>query len=103
MIIALVYNTYFTENSNSFDSFKAVNGKIVFTPGEELQKLNNGQNQEVVFDYTISDGNGGSDSANVKINVTGLDDGKTINATICGTKDIAEGNSGWYNVQLELL
>lgn len=80
---------------------QVVNGKIVFTPGEELQKLNNGQNQEVVFDYTISDGNGGSDSANVKINVTGLDDGKTINATICGTKDIAEGNSGWYNVQLD--
>ena len=82
---------------------QVVNGKIVFTPGEELQKMNNGEDQEVVFEYTITDGNGGSDSANVTLNVTGLDDniGKTINAAVCGTKDIAEGNSGWYNVQLD--
>jgi hypothetical protein len=82
---------------------QVVNGQIVFTPGDELQKLNNGDNQSVVFDYSITDGNGGSDSANVSINVTGVTDivVTPINATLCGTKDIAEGNSGWYNVQLD--
>jgi hypothetical protein len=82
---------------------QVVNGQIVFTPGDELQKLNNGDNQSVVFDYSIIDGNGGSDSANVSINVTGVTDivVTPINATLCGTKDIAEGNSGWYNVQLD--
>jgi VCBS repeat-containing protein len=81
---------------------QVVNGQIEFTPGEELQKLDEGENQDVVFEYTITDGEK-SDSANVTINVTGINDviPDPINASINGTNDISEGNSGWYNVQLD--
>ena len=52
-------------------SATVVEGKIVFTPGDELDSLNVGENQDVTFAYTISDGHGGTDSADVTINVQG--------------------------------
>ncbi|MDD5358629.1 MAG: Ig-like domain-containing protein, partial [Sulfurovaceae bacterium] len=51
---------------------QVVNGEIVFTPGVYFQPMNDGDSESVTFDYSISDGNGGSDSANVTINVTGI-------------------------------
>ena len=60
---------------------QVVSGKIVFTPGDELDSLNDGENQDVTFGYTISDGQGGTDSANVTINVTGITDNVSPDAT----------------------
>ena len=51
-----------------------VEGKVVFTPGENLQAMDNGENQNISFEYTVSDGNGGTDTGNVTVNVTGSDE-----------------------------
>ncbi|MEA1914549.1 MAG: tandem-95 repeat protein, partial [Campylobacterota bacterium] len=49
---------------------QVVNGQIEFTPGTNLQSMDNGESQNVSFEYTVSDGTS-SDVANVTINVTG--------------------------------
>ena len=55
-------------------SAKIVGDEIEFTPDETLKELESGDTQEVIFEYTISDEFGASDSANVTIEVTGLSD-----------------------------
>ena len=70
-----------------------VDGKIVFTPGDELDSLNAGENQDVSFAYTISDGEGGSDSANVTINVTGLSNDDTDTTASAPTLEISIGDA----------
>ena len=49
-------------------------GNVVFTPGTALQSLDDFDVQEVEIIYTVSDGNGHTDTANIKVNVTGNDD-----------------------------
>lgn len=54
-------------------SAQLVNGEIQFNPTGTLQLLDNGESQEITFEYTISDGEL-PDSASITINVDGIDD-----------------------------
>jgi VCBS repeat-containing protein len=49
-------------------------GTITYTPDPDFQSLAVGETVTDAFDYTISDGNGGTDTANVTITVTGVND-----------------------------
>jgi len=61
-------------DNNVLGTAQLVEGKIQFNPTGTLQNLNDGENQAVAFEYTVSDGHGGSDTANVKLTVSGSDD-----------------------------
>ena len=52
--------------------------KIKFTPNDEMDKLEEGESQNITFSYTVTDGRS-SDTASVSINVTGKYDAATIN------------------------
>ncbi|MDF1740283.1 MAG: Ig-like domain-containing protein, partial [Verrucomicrobiales bacterium] len=53
----------------------AISGNSVsFDPGSDFDYLDDGETTDVTFDYTVSDGNGGTDTATVTITVTGADD-----------------------------
>jgi VCBS repeat-containing protein len=84
---------------------QVVDSKIVFTPGELLQAMDDNEAQDVVFDYTISDGDL-RDSAEVTINVTGstdniapeaTDDNKVSGATLLfeNHDESVSGDSGY--------
>ncbi|MEQ8960121.1 MAG: Ig-like domain-containing protein, partial [Coleofasciculus sp. C2-GNP5-27] len=49
-------------------------GTITYTPHPDFQSLAVAETVTDTFDYTISDGNGGTDTANVTITVTGVND-----------------------------
>ena len=51
------------------------NGVLGFDPGAAFQDLGVGESDTVTVSYTISDGNGGTASANATITVRGLNDG----------------------------
>jgi VCBS repeat-containing protein len=48
------------------------NGSYVYNPNGRFDYLNNGQTTGDSFSYTISDGKGGTDNANVLITITGV-------------------------------
>ncbi len=49
-------------------------GNIVFTPNDRLDSLAEGETEEVHFSYTLSDGNGTTDSGNVTLKIQGTND-----------------------------
>jgi len=53
-------------------------GNIRFTPGDALDSLAEGEDKEVSFTYTVSDGQGGSDTATVSVTITGTDDAPVL-------------------------
>ena len=55
------------------------NNQIVFDPNGEFNYLGDGQTENVTFNYFISDGNGGTDTASVTVVVQGTDDATVIN------------------------
>ncbi len=60
-----------------------VSGNVIFTPTPDY-------NGPATFDYTISDGNGGTDTATVTVNVSPVNDGPVAaDDTVSGTEDIA--------------
>ena len=69
---------------------QVVNGEIVFTPGIYFQPMKDGELKNVIFDYSISDGKGGSDSANVTINVTGVTQNHAPTDLVTNTKSVDE-------------
>ena len=52
-------------------------GTWTYTPGANAQALNNGQSLVDTFEYTISDGNGGTAVGTVSVTVLGADDATT--------------------------
>ena len=48
-----------------------VKGNLVFDPGDDFQALSAGESATVTLAYTISDGNGGTDTATVTLQVRG--------------------------------
>ncbi|QBG37049.1 VCBS domain-containing protein [Litorilituus sediminis] len=66
-----------------------VAGQIVFTPSAALQAMNDGESTEVIFDYTITDqpnaGAAQSDTATVKILVTGSNEAPSLSLLTDGT------------------
>ena len=76
-----------TDGDTVLGTATVVDGKVEFTPSETLQEMNDGENQDVSFEYTISDGTV-TDTANVTVNVTGANEivvGTNDNDTITGT------------------
>jgi VCBS repeat-containing protein len=58
------------------------NGTITYDPSGAFENLNNGENSTDSFSYTVTDGNGGTDTALVVVNVAGVDEsGNTLNLT----------------------
>ena len=51
--------------------------QIQFTPNATLNAMAEGENEIVTFSYTVSDGNGGTEQANVTVNITGSNDAIT--------------------------
>jgi VCBS repeat-containing protein len=63
------------ENQNTLGTVSQnADGTITYTPNPDFQSLAVGETVTDTFDYTISDGNGGTDTANVTITVTGVND-----------------------------
>jgi len=46
-------------------------GELIFDPGDDFRALSAGETATVSFTYTVSDGNGGTDNANVTLQVLG--------------------------------
>ena len=53
----------------------SVNQVVLQSPATDYNYLAVGESVNVVIDYTISDGNGGTDSAQLTVTVTGTNDG----------------------------
>jgi VCBS repeat-containing protein len=51
--------------------FRNSSGDLVFDPGDDFRALSTGETATVTFDYTVVDGNGGADTANVTLQVRG--------------------------------
>jgi hypothetical protein len=51
--------------------FRDSSGDPVFDPGDDFRALSNGETATVSFAYTVADGNGGTDTANVTLQVRG--------------------------------
>ncbi|MEA2028616.1 MAG: tandem-95 repeat protein, partial [Campylobacterota bacterium] len=66
--------TAVTATANTHGTVELVDGNIVFTPEANY-------NGEAKFDYTISDGNGGTDTATVTLNVESVNDVPVITVT----------------------
>ena len=81
-----------TDNDgNVLGTAQVVNGKILFTPDTSLQSMNDGDLQAVSFEYTISDGQGGTDTAIVSLNIEGTNDAPVITVTdTTATEDISQ-------------
>lgn len=86
------------------------NGDFVYNPltSQTLQALQSGDQRNDGFDYTINDGHGGSSSAHVTVQVSGLssDSGGLLPSTDAGTQlnyymrytDGAGKTSGWMSI-----
>ncbi len=63
------------ENGNNLGTATVdSNGKVVFTPSAYLQQMNDGESQDVTFNYTVSDSHGGQSSADATVTVLGHSD-----------------------------
>jgi VCBS repeat-containing protein len=51
--------------------FQTSSGELAFDPGDDFSTLSAGETATVSFAYTVSDGNGGTDTANVTVQVRG--------------------------------
>jgi hypothetical protein len=88
-----VVNVTSTDGTNTIlGTASVVDEKIVFTPDEILQSMDDGENQNVTFEYTISDSNGGIDTASVTVNVTGVDDGITETMSDINSESVTTGS-----------
>jgi len=83
--------TGITQPSSGQGSVAITNGgnDITFDPGSDFHDLAVGDSEVVTFGYTMSDGEGGSDTASVTITVTGVNDAPVANDDIVvSTTDI---------------
>ncbi len=55
------------------------NGSITFDPNGEFESMDTSDTIDTTISYTISDGNGGTDTANVTVTVTGVNDAPIAN------------------------
>ncbi|PHJ56763.1 hypothetical protein VF14_32475 [Nostoc linckia z18] len=70
------------------------NGSLSFNPNNGYETLTQGASKTETFTYTISDGNSGTDTANVTITINGVNDAATISgtATASVTEDATNPN-----------
>jgi VCBS repeat-containing protein len=55
-------------------------GSYSYAPGDDFQSLAAGETQEVTFTYQVDDGQGGTDTAQATVTVTGTNDGPVASA-----------------------
>ncbi|MBX9255021.1 cadherin-like domain-containing protein [Desmonostoc muscorum CCALA 125] len=70
------------------------NGSFSFNPNNGYESLAQGASRTETFTYTISDGNSGTDTANVTITINGVNDAATISGTTIAsvTEDASNPN-----------
>lgn len=51
--------------------FQTSSGELAFDPGDDFSTLSAGETATISFAYTVSDGNGGTDTGNVTVQVSG--------------------------------
>ena len=67
---------------------------VSFNPGADFQDLQTGASRQTSFTYTVSDGNGGTDTATVTITVNGVSDAPVADdETFSGSDSSAIGNT----------
>jgi len=63
---------------------------VTFDPDGDFENLAEGETTTQTFDYTISDGNGGTDTEQITVTITGTNDAPiAVNDTVAGTEDTA--------------
>ncbi|NEP27190.1 Ig-like domain-containing protein, partial [Moorena sp. SIO3I6] len=80
-----------TINTNNGSVTLLDNGQLEFTPDTDFTGNES-------FTYEISDGNGGTDTADISVDVTAP---PTPTVTLVGDSSIMEGDSGSYHVQVD--
>jgi len=75
-------------------------GNIIFTPGDTLDAMAEGEKKDINFTYTVEDGHGGTDTATVSLRVVGTNDAPVIisTETINVTEESMEGFSGYGEI-----
>ncbi|TNF68046.1 MAG: tandem-95 repeat protein, partial [Gammaproteobacteria bacterium] len=63
------------------------NNELVFNPGSDFDDLAVGESRDITINYTIEDGNGGSDSSTVTITVIGTNDAPVAVADTATTSE----------------
>ena len=66
-----------------------VNDELVFNPGADFDCLAVGESEVITINYTIDDGNGGTDSSTVTVTVTGTNDAPIAVADTASTSENA--------------
>jgi VCBS repeat-containing protein len=84
--------------SGAFLTLKA-DGTFDYDPNGQFEALNEGDTASDSFDYTISDGKGGTSTATVTVTITGVNDPATISgtATAAVTEDTNVDGNGKLN------
>ncbi|WP_082573296.1 beta strand repeat-containing protein [Nocardioides sp. Root614] len=67
---------------------------VTYDPNGAFDSLGAGESATDTFEYTVSDGNGGTDTASVTITVTGVATPNTDPAAVDDVKTVAEDSSG---------
>ncbi|MFH1117022.1 MAG: VCBS domain-containing protein, partial [Pseudomonadota bacterium] len=60
-------------------------GSFTYDPNDQFESLEAGQTAEDTWTYTVSDGHGGTDTATVRVTVTGVNDAASISGTATGS------------------
>ncbi|MGB0505812.1 MAG: Ig-like domain-containing protein [Pikeienuella sp.] len=81
-------------DENEFSVFVTVeeNGDISMVPGEDFAELTDGEEDTVTFNYTVDDGNGGQDTAEVTLLVTGINAPPAAHADEYSVDEQADGS-----------
>jgi CshA-type fibril repeat protein/VCBS repeat-containing protein len=75
-------------------SVMIVGNELVYDPGSAYDSLALGETAAVVIQYTIEDGNGGTDTAELTITVSGTNDGPIVNSPV--NSDANEDDPGYW-------
>lgn len=86
--------TLISGNLENFPPTVAADGSFSYDPRDVYQYLAAGEEVQGVFEYTISDGNGGTATAQVTITITGVNDAPTAaHGTVAINADATTGGS----------
>ncbi len=80
---------------------EVVDGKVQFTPGDALDALAEGEQQQVSFTYTVDDGQGGSATATTTFTVMGTNDAAIVAGQSTGTVGVDGATETTGTLQVE--
>jgi len=84
------------------------NTEVTFNPNGDFEDLDAGDTEDATFDYTVSDGNGGTNDATVTVTVTGVNDAPAVVVVKVKPTDANEslskpGDATWPLTQIDAL